>query len=416
MTNLPPIDDNLLQGPGLAALSGGADSVALLRLLHDRGSVFTALHCNFHLRGAESDRDEAFVRGLCDRLGIPLAVKHFDTSAFAREQKISVEMAARRLRYEWFEQERRRTGARWIAVAHHREDQAETILLNLLRGTGPAGLGGMRPRNGHVVRPLLEWHKRDILGYLESIGQDFVTDSTNLERDTQRNIIRLDVMPLLRQINPQAVEHICRTGELTRSMTDEPEEEGLTLYELHQWLHPLGFTLSQQHDIHRRQTGGSGAVWLSPTHRLLRDRGRLIAEPREDGAMPDVSQKIVETGNPLEWLAGQPKNAATAYLDADRLTLPLGRRRVRTGDRFHPYGMKGTKLVSDMLTDMKLSRFEKERQTVMTSGEDICWLVGRRSDHRFRVTASTRRVMVLNVTKTESQTDRLNEQIGKIGQ
>lgn len=416
MKNLPPIDDNLLQGPGLAALSGGADSVALLRLLHDRGSVFTALHCNFHLRGAESDRDEAFVRGLCDRLGIPLAVKHFDTSAFAREQKISVEMAARRLRYEWFGQERSRTDARWIAVAHHREDQAETILLNLLRGTGPAGLGGMRPRNGHVVRPLLEWHKQDILDYLESIGQDFVTDSTNLERDAQRNMLRLDVMPLLRQINPQAVEHICRTGELVRSMTDEPGEEGLTLYELHRWLHPLGFTLSQQRDIHRRQTGGSGAVWLSPTHRLLRDRGRLVAEKREEATMPAVEQEIVAVEDAPGWLAGQPKNAAIAYLDADLLTLPLQQRFTQKGDRFHPHGMKGTKLVSDVLTDLKLPRFEKERQTVVTSGEDICWLVGRRSDHRFRVTASTRRVMVLNVTKTESQTDRLNEQIGKIGQ
>lgn len=399
MTNLPPIDDNLLQGPGLAALSGGADSVALLRLLHDRGCVFTALHCNFHLRGAESDRDEAFVRRLCDRIGILLTVKHFDTSAFAREQKISVEMAARRLRYEWFEQERRRTDARWIAVAHHREDQAETILMNLLRGTGPAGLGGMRPRNGHVVRPLLEWHKRDILDYLESIGQDFVTDSTNLERDAQRNIIRLDVMPLLRQINPQAVEHICRTGELIRSMTDEPGEEGLTLYELHRWLHPLGFSLSQQRDIHRHQAGGSGAMWLSGTHRLLRDRGRLVVEKREEAAMPVVEQEIVAVEDALGWLATQPKEPDMAYLDADLLTLPLRQRLTQKGDRFHPFGLKGTKLVSDVLTGLKMPRFGKERQTVMTSGEDICWLVGLRSDYRFRLSPKTRRVMVLKVTK-----------------
>lgn len=469
MKKLPPIDDELLHGRGLVALSGGADSVALLRLLHARGTAFGALHCNFHLRGAESDRDEAFVRQLCQRLDIPLTVKHFDTLSFAREQKISVEMAARRLRYDWFDAELHRTDAHWVAVAHHREDQAETILLNLLRGTGPAGLGGMRPRNGHIVRPLLEWHKQDILNYLAEIGQDFVTDSTNLEREAQRNILRLDVMPLLRQLNPQAVEHICRAGELVRSMTDgyakaetrtgnaeqtgadeqetaagrqgiAAERQEMTLYELHEWLHPLGFTLSQERDIHRRQQGESGSIWLSPTHRALRDRGRLIVEPRpqtgtdllqnvnvgthgscvrlqgvgchdgrtirasllrgcgSDSAMPVVSQEIIEVEDALAWLKNQPKDATIAYLDADLLTLPLGQRFVKTADRFHPFGMKGTKLVSDVLTNLKFSRFRKERQTVMTSGGEICWLTGLRSDHRFRITERTRRVMVLKVT------------------
>lgn len=408
MKNLPPIDAELVRGPGLVALSGGADSVALLRLLHARGLKFRALHCNFHLRGAESDRDQAFVSDLCHRLGITLTIRDFDTLAFARERKISVEMAARQLRYEWFEQERSRTDARWVAVAHHQEDQAETILMNLLRGTGPAGLGGMRPRNGHIVRPLLGWHKQDILNYLESIDQDYVTDSTNLERDAQRNVLRLDVMPLLRQLNPKVVEHICHTGELVRSLTDKPDKDGLTLYELHEWLHPLGFTLSQQRDIHRRQGGGSGAVWLSPTHRLLRDRGRLIVETLLCGCvpcseMPAVSQQIVEVDDALAWLATQPKDATIAYLDADLLTLPLRHCRVRTGDRFHPFGMKGTKLVSDVLTNLKIPRFEKERQTVMKSGEDICWLTGLRSDHRFRVTAATGRIMVLKVTKTDGE-------------
>lgn len=415
-TNLPPIDPELLQGPGLLALSGGADSVALLRLLHARGAAFRALHCNFHLRGAESDRDEAFVRQLCQRLDIPLTVKDFDTRAYAARHKVSVEMAARQLRYTWFEAERSLAGARWVAVAHHQEDQAETILLNLLRGTGPAGLGGMRPRSGFIVRPLLEWHKRDILDYLAAIGQEYVTDSTNLEREAQRNVLRLDVMPLLRQLNPRAVEHICQAGELVRSLTDEGEGtqmaadgQGMTLYQLHRWLHPMGFTLSQERDIHRHQQGPSGALWISPTHRVLRDRGRLIAEPlsptrrgdASDCPLPAVIQEIIEVDDPLAWLAGQPKDPATAYLDADLLTLPLGQRLTRTGDRFHPFGLKGTKLVSDVLTNLRMTRFQKERQSVMTSGEDICWLVGLRSDHRFRVTPATRRVMVLNVTKKE---------------
>lgn len=412
--NHPPLDPELVHGPGLVAVSGGADSVALLRLLHARGATFGALHCNFHLRGAESDRDQAFVADLCRRLGITLTVRDFDTTAMAREWKVSAEMAARRLRYEWFEQERQRKDARWIAVAHHREDQAETILLNLLRGTGPAGLAGMRPQSGHVVRPLLGWHKQDILNYLANIGQDFVTDSTNLQRDALRNVLRIDVMPLLRRINPQAVEHICRAGELVGSMayaaqqggTATDDGQGMTLYELHELLHPLGFTLNQERDIHRHQSGPSGAMWLSPTHRLLRDRGQLVVEPREKQAMPAVSQEIIEVSDAPAWLAGQPKDPSVAYLDADLLRLPLAQRRVRTGDRFHPFGMKGTKLLSDVMTDLKMPRFRKERQTVMTSAGDICWLTGIRPDERFRVTPATRRVMVLKVTKTDAkQTD-----------
>ena len=194
----------------LVALSGGADSTALLLIMKELGYEVKALHCNFHLRGEESNRDQAFVEELCKQNDVPLSVRHFDTEQYAKEQGISIEMAARDLRYDWFREELKALKASCIAVAHHRDDQAETILLNLLRGTGLRGLTGMRPKHDSIIRPLLCLSREEILEYLESKGQDFVTDSTNSERIAQRNRLRLDVIPLLRDINPAAVEHLCR--------------------------------------------------------------------------------------------------------------------------------------------------------------------------------------------------------------
>ncbi len=387
----------LPQGAGIVALSGGADSVALLRLAYACAADVLALHCNFHLRGAESDRDERFVCQLCDVLGIELRVQHFDTQAYARENGQSIEMAARELRYAWFEQVRNIENREWIAVAHHREDQAETVLLNLIRGTGAKGLCGMRSRSGYIVRPLLEYSKEEILQYLQSIGQDYVTDSTNMQRDAQRNRLRLDIIPLLKTINPQAVEHICQTAALMQSM-QEPRTEGeYTLASLYEWLHPYGFSLQQQRDILRDIHGTSGAVYESPTHQLLRNRGELVLEPKGEAMLPVVEQCIVETDAPLDFLCSQPLDARHAYLDADKLQLPLQHRFVQTGDAFCPFGMKGRRLLSDFLTDQKLNLFEKRRQSVMLSGEDIVWVVGQRADNRFRVSEQTRRVLQLYI-------------------
>ncbi len=393
-------------GAGLIAVSGGADSVALLRLACAQRVEVTALHCNFHLRGEESQRDENFVRQLCRRLQVPLLVRDFSAADYARQHGVSVEMAARTLRYEWFEQERRRLDAKWIAVAHHREDQAETILLNLVRGTGPLGLQGMRRRNGYIVRPLLDWAKKDILNYLTLSEQDYVTDSSNMEREAQRNVLRLDVMPLLQGINPQAVEHICHTALLMQdALSGLQEEKGgqksqmavnaLTPYSLYLWLSPCGFSLAQQRDIFLHRDGPSGAMWLSATHRLLRDRGQMVLRELSESALPEIQEQVVEVSDALEWLRTQPKRPDICYLDADTLVLPLEHRFVHQGDRLCPFGMKGSKLVSDLLTDLKFNRFEKEHQSVMTSGDRICWVVGVRGDQRFRVTPETRRVMVL---------------------
>ncbi len=388
------------QGRTIVALSGGADSVALLRLLLAAGADVVALHCNFHLRPIEADRDERFVADLCRGLGVELHIRHFCTLAYAREKGVSVEMAARELRYRWFEEARAELGCNNIAVAHHQDDQAETVLLNLLRGTGLRGLAGMRQRNGHIIRPLLHFSKQEILAYLRSIGQDHVEDSTNAQRDALRNKLRLDVMPLLRDINPRAVEHICNVAELVDSYLSTHEEGAYTLHSLDEWLRPYGFNSAQIRAIHREQGGASGAIYESPTHRLLRNRGKLTLSERTESSMPSLQYSVVETDAPLDFLKAQPLTPHHAYLDADKLIMPLTQRRWERGDRFHPFGMKGSRLVSDFLTDKKLSRFQKEQQTVLLSGGDIVWVTGLRPDHRYRITPSTRRVCCVQILKS----------------
>lgn len=255
----------------LIALSGGADSVALLCILHTAGYHCEAAHCNFHLRGEESDRDELFVRQLCKRTGIHLHTIDFNTTQYAKEKQISIEMAARELRYDWFEKTRKECQADVIAVAHHQDDSVETILLNLIRGTGITGLLGIRPRNGAIVRPLLCVNREDIIHYLESIGQDYVTDSTNLEDEYTRNKIRLNLLPLMQEINPSVKKNLIDTSnylndvatiynkciEETKNnivttegiriseLVKEPAPEAI-LFEI---LHPLGFNSAQIKDI-----------------------------------------------------------------------------------------------------------------------------------------------------------------------
>ncbi|MBQ8968849.1 MAG: tRNA lysidine(34) synthetase TilS [Bacteroidaceae bacterium] len=390
---------------GLVALSGGADSVALLCLLHEGGCNIEALHCNFHLRGEESERDERFVRDLCCRMGIPLHTEHFQTHTYATQKGISTEMAARELRYQWFEEMRQQLKAQYIAVGHHIEDQAETILLNLVRGTGLRGLAGMRRRNGYIVRPLLDMTKAEILDYLTSRGQDYVTDSTNLERDALRNRIRLDVMPLLQSLNPQAVAHIATTAERVaeaipyylRGIDQSPE---LTPATLHERLRGCGFTPAQEQDMLAHISDTSGAVYESHTHRVLRDRRRMVLETKDAiDTPPTLNLVVMEPKDALTFLHTQPLTTEYAYLDADKVQLPLSLRHPRRADRFQPYGMKGgTRLVSDFLTDHKLSLFAKQRQWLACSGEDIVWVCNLRPDHRFRVTAQTRRILILSLS------------------
>lgn len=417
------LDKSRLQ---LVALSGGADSVALLLLLRDLGYRLEAVHCNFQLRGDEADRDEDFCQSLCDELALPLHRAHFDTRAYAQLHGISIEMAARQLRYAYFRQLREAIGAEAICVAHHRDDSVETILLNLIRGTGIHGLTGMKPRQGDVVRPLLCVSRADLVSYLDGLGRSYVTDSSNLVADVKRNKVRLQILPLIEAINPsfrdtvltmaaelEGIERVVDTqlahyAEATELSIEAIRQEPSAELALYYFLQPRHFNPSQIRQIADRLAASSGSRWISPTHELLSDRGRLTIHPLEADAprpmrMPEtgrysyaneVTVRLSRVERDDRFVL--PTSSETVALDADKVKFPLIIRRTQQGDRFVPLGMKGGKLVSDFLTDQKKSVWEKRHQVVVCDAEDqILWIVGNRIDHRVRITDSTRRILLI---------------------
>lgn len=405
----------------IVALSGGADSVALLLLLDEMGYKVHALHCNFHLRGEESDRDERFCEDLCLKKNIPFHRIHFDTLMYAETHKMSVEMAARELRYRYFEQMRKDIGAEGICVAHHQDDTVETVLLNLVRGTGLRGLTGIQPRNGAILRPLLCVTRTEIEAYLATKQQDYVTDSTNLETDFVRNKIRLQVVPLLRQLNPAVSENIVRTAEhLTEAqkvldaVVDTYkgsnqldlcalQQVGSAEYIVFEWLKQYGFNGSQVQQVISAETG---SIFSSPTgYEVLKDRDRLLVEPTimaftpiripEEGTyvLPDDRRLNVRRSNPFV-----SKDSHEATLDARQVRFPLTVRRVEEGDWMIPYGMTGRKLLSDLMTDLKMSLFDRRRQLVVVDAQGaVVWAIGLRTDHRCRVTDATQEVIAIKI-------------------
>ena len=413
-----------LQDKILVALSGGADSVALLRVLQSLGYICECAHCNFHLRGLESDRDETFVRQLCEKQRILLHVTHFDTSAYAKDHHLSIEMAARELRYEWFEHIRKEIGASVIAVAHHRDDSVETFLLNLMRGAGINGLRGIPVKNGKIVRPLLSVSREDILDYLQAIHQEFVTDSTNLEDEYMRNKIRLNILPAMKEVNPSIMETIQettfrfseisniyqqdRTEAIAHKVTStSPDLFRISLVDvlddvaplslLHEILFPKGFNGSQIQDIYRTLSSSqSGKRFFSAKWEVLRDREYIwIKKKTPTQSIPEIMMEEIER-TPSFVI---PRDKHIACLDADKINRPLTIRKWERGDKFVPLGMNGKKNVSDYLTDKKYSLFQKENQYVVCCGEDIVWLVNERTDHRYRITDNTQRIMLIQIKK-----------------
>lgn len=412
----------------LVTLSGGADSVALLRLLLDMGYHCEAAHCNFHLRGDESDRDEQFVRQLCLQLDVTLHTRHFQTIEEAARLHISIEMAARQLRYAWFEELRRQQCASVIAVAHHKDDSVETILLNLIRGTGINGLLGIRPKNERIVRPLLCVSRGEIEDYLQEIGQAYVTDSTNLQDEYTRNKIRLNILPLMQEINPSVHDSIMSTarhlhdasllykkgiedgkqrvkteqGINIPALLQEPAPETL-LFEI---LSPLGFNGAQAGDIFSALNSQSGKTFLSKDWRVVKDRDSLLITPligactageyrTDDPSLP--FSLIIEEREMTDDFAIPRNRKDIACFDADKLKHPFSVRLCRQGDHFIPFGMRGKKKVSDYLTNRKFSLLRKEQQWVLCSGKDIAWLIDERTDNRFRIDEDTKRVVVISL-------------------
>jgi len=422
----------------LVALSGGADSVALLLCLKELGYRVEAVHCNFHLRGEESLRDEQFCEKLCQREDIPLHKAHFDTQAYADLHKVSIEMAARELRYRYFFQLKEALGADGVCIGHHKEDSVETILINLVRGTGLSGLMGIRPRNNDVIRPLLCVTRQEIEDYLQKYAVSFVIDSTNLVDDVVRNKIRLNVLPQLSEINPSVTDAILTTANhlsevdaivqeslksalgkavsfinpvtqvSLNSLSNEPFQLDLSVvrafpspsYFLFHVLKPLGFSSSQIAEMVSHLDGQIGQLWYSSTHELTHDRGFFMVLPREEAeprelVIPEtgryvydeqLSLRLTERALTPSSNVSFSKAPTVVDLDASSIRFPLTLRRVAEGDRFTPLGMRGTQLVSDFLTNLKRNRFEKRNQLVLLDATGtILWVLGLRINDCFKL-------------------------------
>lgn len=423
--------------PVLVAISGGADSVALLHVLVRSGYECVAAHCNFHLRGEESDSDEAFVRSFCGTLGVPLHVAQFDTKAYASQKHISIEMAARDLRYDWFFSLLDELKIPVVAVAHHADDAAETFFLNLTRGTGVRGLAGMKSVQGRVVRPLLSVSRHEIELYCKANGLDYVTDCTNNSDDYARNRIRHHVIPEFKKLNPSFLttmgnnmnhvaqvlaifeEQVKMFRETFVSETDSGlfvDIDGLKKLQnpepfIYEILLPCGLSPKLIHDVARSVTGTNwGRVFFSSTHRVVVDRHGIIAQDK--AAISDAEERIVVDSLPVnlqnpvmanlrffdkEEGFAPSRDPKTMHLDADKVSLPLIFRHWKKGDVFRPLGMRGQKKMSDFFTDAKMSQVDKESAWIVESNGVIVCVLGMRMDDRFKLTPSSSHILEISV-------------------
>jgi len=418
----------------LVAVSGGIDSVVLLHMLLKMEVNCAIAHCNFHLRGDESDGDFEFVKNLAKQYNLPFYSKDFDTKAYADNNKLSIEMAARELRYEWFNQILELENYQYIAIGHHADDVAETVLINLVRGTGIHGLTGIKPKLGKIIRPLLPFTRKELEEFAESESLNYREDSTNRETDFVRNKIRHQVIPVLEQINPAIrktmSENVQRFKEVEQIYNDVIEENRLHLVfqrenqllisiarlqelpspssHLFEILSPYGFHHRDVRMITKSLGSISGKRFFSSTHQVLRDRKYLILSELEEN---DSSEYLLEEKSgliefPMEMEASFidrtpsfkfPSNPEIACLDACKLKFPLKLRKWQKGDSFRPIGMKGNKKISDFFIDQKFSLQDKENTWLLISGDRIAWVVGHRLDDRFKITATTTKIFKLEM-------------------
>jgi tRNA(Ile)-lysidine synthase len=411
----------------LLTVSGGADSIAMLDVFASLNLDFIVAHCNFNLRDKESDRDEAHVRDMCASYGVPVFVKSFATQEYADKHSLSIEMAARDLRYSWFHSLRKENSCGYIVVAHHMGDVAETIFINMLRGTGLRGLSGIAEKAGRVIRPFLTWGREDILVYLNSKSIKYCNDSTNDTNDYTRNKIRHNIIPCFQEMNPSFLRtmlensqrmaeaeilylakiqdirlQICSYTQNEVSIDIEALKDCLApstvLYEI---LKDYHFTGKIINDVIKTLDGLSGKYFVSNSHKLVKDRDQLIIYPltHEQSSSCELVESIKE---PIELNLEYFENSNyeiirdrnIACFDADLLKMPLILRKWKEGDIFHPFGMKGKKKkVSDYFSDNKFSIKDKEDCWLLESDGDIIWIVSHRTDERFKLSKNTKRVL-----------------------
>jgi len=420
--NFPFLENSKL----LLAVSGGIDSMAMVYLFNELKYSIALAHCNFQLRGLESFGDQNFVQEYAAANEIPLFLTQFDTEAFAKDYKLSTQIAARELRYNWFYELLETENYDYILTAHHADDNIETFLINLSRGTGLEGLVGIPAQNDKVVRPLLSFSREEILAYAKENNIQWREDSSNASDKYLRNKIRHHLVPLLKELNPQFMESFQKTQSYLKESQELVEDAAIMVYQqvareenenivfdlkqllklpnyqsyLYQWLHEFGFTAWD--DVYGLVESQSGKQVFSKDYRLLKDREVLILSPihqEEENEVYFIEKDTLAVNIPLNLTfykaeAVLDASNSSIFVDEDKLVYPLILKRWQEGDFFQPFGMNGkTKKLSKLFKDEKLSLLEKENCWVLWSENQIVWVVGIRQDERFRINNSTKNIL-----------------------
>ncbi len=418
----------------LIAISGGVDSVVLLDILHKLGYTIALAHCNFNLRGDESDQDTSLVETLAEKYNIKLHTKHFNTIEYAKLQKVSIEMAARELRYEWFAELCKNYDYKYVALAHHLNDQIETVLINLSRGTGIRGIRGMNIKNKNLIRPLLSSTREEIENYASLYNILYRNDSTNDETVYVRNKIRHNIIPTLKEINPnientflknlnrfkeiEAIYNSSINEAILNSVIVSENQTSIDIKKLldytspktllHEIINKYGFNDNDIDDILRSIDGVSGKTFNSTTHILIKDRTKLIISKTiinqnssyiidsvDDKKDIPINLKFsIEERESINF----SKDQNIALFDVEKINFPLILRRWKSGDFFHPFGMKGKKKLSNYFSDNKFSILDKQNTWILESSDGIIWVVGHRTDNRFRLTKNSKNALKIVLT------------------
>ncbi|MBL86278.1 MAG: tRNA lysidine(34) synthetase TilS [Winogradskyella sp.] len=430
----------LKNAKSVIAISGGIDSVVLAHLCHKLNFNFALAHCNFNLRGKESDADEAFVLDLGEQLDVEVFIQNFDTEAYANENKCSIQMAARELRYDWFSELAQQLNFDYILTAHHADDNLETFLINFTRGTGLNGLTGIPELNDNIARPLLPFSRAVIEAYAKAETIKWREDLSNTSRKYLRNKLRHDVVPILKEINPQLLDsfqstlaYLNDTADIVEESLNAVAKRAITdmddnhikfkISEFKKVNNPKAYLFemfkdygfSEWSDVVNLLDAETGKYVISSTHKLTKHREFLILT----NCHSELDSESISKNKPVilsavEVQKGQVKtpvgilffdeadslkdnNQSAIYVDAEKLKYPLELRHWQTGDVFYPIGMKGKKKVSKYLKDEKLTPIEKDDTWILTSENKIVWVVGRRADDRFKVTDQTNQIFKIEL-------------------